>query len=150
MPTRDTAATSCAPLRALVLDHDPEHAEIYADILSFVGGGPETCVTTSLTDARQQMAQQIYDVIVLSHRLVGERELLDLRRHQADAIIAVTIEALVSVGNITGQFAAGADEVIQRPYHPSEVAARIDRLLRLRDRARATVAPTALASRARS
>lgn len=133
MPVADPAPTSCGvPLRALVFDGDAEYAGIFVDVLSFVGDGPETWATTSATEARRRATSGSYDVIIAARESGDDHLLLDLRRYQADAVLVVTTAQEPSPRDISRLFAAGADDVIAKPFHPSGFAACINRRLTMR------------------
>lgn len=133
MPTGDPATTDGGvPLRALVFDGDAEYVDILVDVLSFVGDGPETWATTSAAEARRRVARESYDLILVARESGGERLLRDLLRHQPDAVIVVTSASVLTARETTAQFAAGADEVVEKPFHPSVLVARINRLVQVR------------------
>src|SRR5690606_10802832 len=126
--------TSIAPLQAFVLDDDPEYGEIIADLLSFVSDGLKKWTTTSPEVARRRFERHPYDLCVVSREPGNERLLLDLRRYQPDAVVVVTSRAHLTAREISEQFAAGADEVVQKPFHPSEFVSRVNRLVQMRVR----------------
>ncbi len=128
------------PVHAIVLDHDPEYADILTDILSFIGDRPATFTTTSPEAMLHRITRKTYDVILMTHESGGERLLVDLRRLQPDAVVVVSADATMPSRQISRYFAAGADEVLERPLHPTVLAARLNRLLLVRARIRAAVA----------
>jgi len=133
MPVPQKATTRpTAPLHALVFDSDAEYADIFVDLLSFVGEGPETWATTSPTEARRRATRSSYDVIVVARESGDAHLLIDIRRHQPDAVLVVTTAQELSPREISRLFAAGADDVIAKPFHPSVFAACINRRVLVR------------------
>jgi len=147
MPVSDPAtAHRTAPLQALVYDRD-EYVDIFVDLLSFLGDdpGPDTWATTSAVEARRRATRASYDVIVAARESEDPQLLLDIRRHQPGAVLVVTSASPLTARETTELFAAGADDVVVKPFHPSIVVARVNRLVESRAQLRG-VASAALVS----
>lgn len=133
MSTRNpTAMSNSDRLRALVFDEEVEYVEIVLDVLSFVRGEPHAWATTSVVEARRRASQEFFDLILAARVSSDPQFLRDLRQWQPDAVLVVTAPGSLLPREIVDQFNAGADEVVEKPFHPRILVARLNRLVLVR------------------
>ena len=91
-------------------------------------------VGTSARDALARAHEDSLEAIAIDRSVTPLDELLLLVRTLRDirpgAVIVVTSRAHLLAGEIVACFEAGVDECVQSPFHPSELAARVQRFAR--------------------
>lgn len=125
-----------SPVRVLLAEQDPLTAKIIAQRLG--REGLQVQHFTSGSDALEA-AQGLVPGIVVIDTLISGVEGLDLvaRLRAMPAYRTVPIIVLSAIGGereVVRAFEAGADECLRKPFSPAELVARIDRLLKRRDR----------------
>lgn len=133
------------PARLLLLEDDPAIARTVAYALEREG----LVVTHSLLvhDARQQMRQQPFDLLVLDVGL-PDGSGLDLLRELRGAPATATLPVLVlsahgeEIDRVLG-LELGADDYLAKPFSPRELGARVKALLRRASAHTAVTATTA-------
>ncbi len=133
------------PARLLLLEDDPAIARTVAYALEREG----LAVTHSLLvhDARQQMRQQPFDLLVLDVGL-PDGSGLDLLRELRGAPATGTLPVLVlsahgeEIDRVLG-LELGADDYLAKPFSPRELGARVKALLRRASAHTAAIATTA-------
>ncbi len=116
----------------LVLDPDREYAEIIGDTLNRDRRGVRMAPTPKA--ALEWLRQSTHHLVILDHDIgetTGVVELIRIIRHlQPEIGIVVTNPRRVPVASTVACFEAGADDFIEKPFHPSEFAARVRAVLR--------------------
>lgn len=116
----------------LVVDPDREYAEIIGDTLNRDRRGVR--VAPSARIALDWLRQAQYHVVVIDQDAADRgmvAELVRIIRHLQPTIgIVITSQYRLSVADTVACFDAGADEFIEKPFHPAEFSARVRAVLR--------------------
>ncbi len=123
------------PEPLLLVDADPASRRAAADAL--VAAGHEVIACASLGDAAGHLPVRL---VVLDASAGGASAMAELRSTPNGAGTPVVLMGAFDAPGAAAQaFAAGADDVVSQPVHPSELVARVERQLRLHsvERARA-------------
>ncbi|MCK9485363.1 MAG: response regulator transcription factor [Dehalococcoidia bacterium] len=116
----------------LVVDPDREYAEIIGDTLNRDRRGVR--VAPSARVALEWLQQSPHHAVVLDQDAAEGGVLPGLvrviRQLQPSIGLVVTSQRRVSVAETVACFDAGADEYIEKPFHPGEFAARVRAVLR--------------------
>tara|TARA_R110002073_G_scaffold36366_3_gene105797 strand:- start:435 stop:1112 length:678 start_codon:yes stop_codon:yes gene_type:complete len=114
----------------LVVEDDEELArQLCADLQQL---GYSTDVATTLTEARAGLAGTTYDVIILD-RLLPDGDGLSFLgelREQDDRVPVLILSALGEVSDRVEGLQRGSDDYLVKPYHRSELDARLQALIR--------------------
>ncbi len=126
--------------RVLVIDPDREYGELISATL--VREQYDVRVSTSIASALGQLRERSSQAVILDHAVEGRPSALDfanaLRRVEPDMGLIFTSPSRLPVAEIVRCFEAGADEYVEKPFHPAELAARLGAVTR---RIRNTSAP---------
>ncbi len=118
--------------QVLVLDYDREYAEIIGDTLS--RDRRSVRVAPSGKVALEWLRQSDHQLLIVDYDPTDEPsafELIRIVRHlQPEIGVIVTSQRRLSVADTVACFDAGADEFIEKPFHPAEFAARARAILR--------------------
>lgn len=116
----------------LVLDFDHEYAEIIGDTLS--RDRRAVRVAPSAKVALEWLRQTPHQLLVVDYEPNDQPSALELvrivRHLQPEIGVVVTSQRRLSVADTVACFDAGADEYIEKPFHPAEFAARARAILR--------------------
>lgn len=113
----------------LVGDDEQEYGEIIEELLR--SQSHRVVLAASRESFRRFLQRTEVDLVVMSSAFAGESlpaAIWDIRRTQA-AHIVVTFEDHNPVA-VAECLAAGADDCVRKPFHPSEFAARMDAIAR--------------------
>lgn len=113
----------------LVGDDEQEYGEIIEELLR--SRSHRVVLAASRESFRRFLQRTKVDLIVMSSAFAGESvpaAIWDIRRTQA-AHIVLTFEERSPI-EVAECLAAGADDCIRKPFHPSEFAARMDAIAR--------------------
>ena len=117
-------------MHLLVVEDDEELArQLCADLQQL---GYSTDVATTLTEARAGLAGTTYDVIILD-RLLPDGDGLSFLgelREQDDRVPVLILSALGEVSDRVEGLQRGSDDYLVKPYHRSELDARLQALIR--------------------
>jgi len=118
--------------RILVIDSDAEYAEMMCTALR--RDASEVSVANSVRTAVGHLRGSVPGVVIIDYGLEGSPTPLEfadaLRRVQPEIGIVFTSEARLSVVDVLACFRAGGDEYIEKPFHPTEFAARVSAVAR--------------------
>lgn len=115
--------------RILIVDDDKETARLLGDLLKRHDYSLD--LAYDVAAARQQLAEESYDLIVLDVRMPGE-DGLDLCR-ETRARSSIPILMLTAMAQMTDRVVGlelGADDYVTKPFEGRELLARIRALLR--------------------
>jgi two-component system response regulator HydG len=115
------------PLRVLVVDDEPLHAEAVAESLQRVGH--ECAVATSGAAGARMIDQEDFDVILTDLRMAGVDGLAILRRakeHLPEAVVVV-ITGQGDVRTAREALKQGAADYLEKPVDMTELRALVDR-----------------------
>src|SRR5262245_59542137 len=119
--------TEGEPLRILVIDDEPLHAEAVAESLQRVG---HECVTaTSGAAGARHIEQEDFDVILTDLRMAGVDGLAILRKakeHLPEAVVVV-ITGQGDVRTAREALKQGAADYLEKPVDMTELRALVDR-----------------------
>ncbi|MGE3962241.1 MAG: response regulator transcription factor [Dehalococcoidia bacterium] len=113
----------------LVGDDEQEYGEIIEELLR--SQSHRVVLAASRESFRRFLQRSEVDLVVMSSAFAGESlpaAIWDIRRTQS-AHIVVTFEERSPV-EVAECLAAGADDCVRKPFHPSEFAARMDAIAR--------------------
>ncbi len=123
--------------RTLVVDPDPEYVEIIRTTLRREASHIESA--DSVTSAVNVLRRQRQDMVIIDRGAPDNRSALDLtralRQTRPEVALVITSESHLTVAEVVACFEAGADEYIEKPFHPLEFAARIGAVARRAKRA---------------
>ncbi|MGI4832053.1 MAG: response regulator transcription factor [Janthinobacterium lividum] len=119
-------------MKILIVEDEPELA---ASLVSYLQGEQYVCEVASTFDAAEEkMSLFDYDCILLDLTLPGGDGLELLRqlqaRHRADGVIITSARDALD-DRVTG-LKLGADDYLPKPFHLSELSARVGALVRRR------------------
>lgn len=120
---------SVKPSRILLVEDDPEIAEMVSALLS--DQGFSASVAGSAVEMDRFMKEQAYDLIVLDIMLPGEDGLSICRRLRAQSTTPIIM--VTSLGEDLDRIIGieiGADDYITKPFNSRELIARVKALLR--------------------
>jgi two-component system OmpR family response regulator len=124
----------------LIVEDDPSTIRRISS--SLAGSGYDVVEALTLQDARAALASQDIQAIVFD-RLLGDtdavNEISDWRRQGINAPVLV-LSSLNGLTDRIGGLEAGADDYLAKPFHAEELNARVNALVRARDRHSASVA----------
>jgi len=126
----------------LVGDDEQEYGEIIEELLR--SQSHRVVLAASHESFRRFLQRSEVDLVVMSSTFAGESlpaAIWDVRRTQS-AHIVVTFEERSPV-EVAECLAAGADDCVRKPFHPSEFAARVDAIARRSPRPIEDTEPTA-------
>lgn len=116
----------------MVLDQDREYAEIIGDTLARDRRTVRLAPTAK--HALEWLRQSAHQLLVVDYDPTEQPSALELvrivRHLQPSVGIVMTTQHRLSVAETVSCFEAGADEFIEKPFHPSEFAARVRAVLR--------------------
>jgi two-component system, OmpR family, phosphate regulon response regulator OmpR len=119
------------PERIIVVEDDARLAEMLSEYLG--GAGFRVSLAPNGNSALQQLAANVYDVIVLD-LMLPDMDGLDLCR-QLRAKSEIPILMLTARGDATDRIVGleiGADDYLPKPFEPRELLARLRAILRRR------------------
>lgn len=116
---------------ALIIDDDVEYARVIADTLS--GTYQSRIVTT--VDAAVQRFQRASPRVLVAERWMGDpKRLIDfiraVRASHADLAIFLTSKRPMSLAETMECWEADVDGWLLKPFHPRELAGRVDHIAR--------------------
>ena len=115
----------------LIADDDADHRELLG--LALRRAGYDVVVTNDAAGAMEQLRDGGFDAALFDVRMPGESGIELCRRLRAEpgtALLPVMlISADVNDRQIIAALHAGADDYVTKPFHRSELAARLDNLL---------------------
>ena len=119
-----------SPLRVLVVDDEPNLADVLANTLRIEGWAVRTAATGA--DALRVAREFVPDAVVLDVMLPDTDGFDVLRRLRADdrAVCVLFLTARDSVEDRVGGISAGADDYVTKPFSLEEVLARLRGLVR--------------------
>jgi DNA-binding response OmpR family regulator/DNA-binding CsgD family transcriptional regulator len=121
------------PANILIVDDTPGHLSLLVDALHSAGFRP--LVAPSGESALQRLATVVPDLVLLDMRMPGLDGLATLARLRelpaARHLPVIFMTAVEEPEQKVAAFAAGAVDYVTKPFHPSEVIARIELHLRL-------------------
>ena len=116
----------------LVVDDDPAIREMIK--MALTGGGYEVLMAGNTLDARQAIAKQAPDLILLDWMLPGQSGFEFARALQRDAtqklIPVIMLTARDQEEDKVAALEVGADDYVSKPFSVSELLARIKAVLR--------------------
>jgi two-component system response regulator HydG len=118
----------------LVIDDDPDHATLVADIVRDAG-----YVVTSLSDplkADAALQKGSFDVLITDLRMPGidGMELIERVKERDPRIAIIAMTAFGSLQTGMRALRAGAMDYLAKPFEPKELRIRIERALESRAR----------------
>jgi len=122
---------SAEPVQVLVADDDPNICDLISFKLSQSGYAVRTCGdgVAALREAREHRPQ----LIVLDVGMPGMSGLDVCRALRADPETAkipiIMLTAFAHEHDVEAGFAAGADDYVQKPFSPRELASRVEAVL---------------------
>jgi DNA-binding response OmpR family regulator/DNA-binding CsgD family transcriptional regulator len=121
------------PANILIVDDTPGHLSLLVDALHSAGYRP--LVASSGESALQRLASIVPDLVLLDMRMPGMDGLATLARLRAmmpgENLPVIFMTAVEETEQKVAAFSAGAVDYVTKPFHPSEVLARIELHLRL-------------------
>jgi len=121
------------PANILIVDDTPGHLSLLVDALHSAGYRP--LVAPSGESALQRLATVVPDLVLLDMRMPGMDGLTTLARFREVAagknLPVIFMTAVEEPEQKVAAFSAGAVDYVTKPFHPSEVIARIELHLRL-------------------
>jgi DNA-binding response OmpR family regulator len=131
----------------LVADDDPDHRELLA--LALAKDGYEVVTASGAAAARDVLRGRKVDAALIDVRMPGEDGIALCRSLRSDPPTVVLpimlISADVNDHRVVAALQAGADDYVTKPFHRTELCARVGNLLLLR-RIRPAIAATRAAS----
>lgn len=111
----------------LVVDSDQDYVKaIRAALFEDVA---QLDAVSSVAGAVARFQGQSYRLVILDCAMAGDPTALDLaralRRTRPEVAIVMTSSARLTATQIAACFQAGADEYVEKPFHPQEFAARV-------------------------
>jgi len=121
------------PANILIVDDTPGHLSLLVDALHSAGYRP--LVAPSGESALQRLATVVPDLVLLDMRMPGMDGLTTLARFRelpgGQNLPVIFMTAVEEPEQKVAAFSAGAVDYVTKPFHPSEVIARIELHLRL-------------------
>jgi DNA-binding response OmpR family regulator len=118
----------------LIADDDADHRELLR--LALRRFGHHTVEATDARSAMQALERGGIDVVLLDNRMPGESGIEFCRRLRQDPATATLpimfVSADVNDSRILTALQAGADDYLTKPFHRTELGARLDNLLMIR------------------
>ena len=116
----------------LVVDADQDYVKAIraalVDDVSYVDA------VTSISAAVAQLQGRGHRLLILDCGLSGDPTAIDLvralRRTRPEVAVIVTSSTHLTATQVAACFEAGADEFIEKPFHPQEFAARVRAVMR--------------------
>lgn len=117
------------PARVLVVDDDELVARTVARLLR--ARGYEVGVVHGAEDAVRELAAASYDAVVLDFQLghTDANELLGGLGVARELPAVLVLSGSINVGQTVAAMKLGVGDVMQKPYDPDDLVARLDRLL---------------------
>ena len=121
------------PQRLLLLEDDSALGEGIA--LALRGGEMDVTLCRTVSDARQELARAVFDLLILDVNL-PDGSGLDLLREvrMASAVPVILLTANDMETDIVGGLESGADDYITKPFGMMELISRVNALLRRHER----------------
>ncbi len=140
MNALDSTATLMDKERVLIVDDDPEMLNLLQALLESRGFAVYTASNGEMAlHLLPQVAPDLVILDVLMPGLNGKEVCQRIRRHSSVPILFLT--AVGEVDSVVDGLNRGADDYMTKPFHPSELVARVQAMMR---RARLSVAPRRL------
>lgn len=117
-------------MRILLVEDEPEMADLIASLVSHEGFGVE--LTRSIDEASRAATQSAYDLILLDRRLPdGDGlSLLPKLRSVRPGVRIIVLSALDTLDDTVSGLDAGADDYLVKPFRRAELLARLRACLR--------------------
>lgn len=130
MPTTKTVASAGPPIRALVIDNDPAHAETVADSLSSVGY--ECTVATSGTDGAEHIQRGAYEIVITDLKMpdIGGLEILGTCKEALPDAEVILVTGHGTVQSAVEAMQQGAFNYLLKPLDLKQLRAVVDNAAR--------------------
>jgi len=126
-----TTGASGAALRCLVVEDDPDNAELIARGLRALGFAAE--ISSNGPQALSRAADEDWDILILDRMLpdgIDGLEILATLRRLGRTVPVLVLSALSGLDERVRGLRAGGDDYLTKPFAFDELAARVDALLR--------------------
>jgi DNA-binding response OmpR family regulator len=131
-----------SPEAVLVVDADQDYVKAIRAALADEVDHIEA--VASISSAVNQLQGRGHRMVIMDCRLAGDPTAMDLaralRRTRPEVAVVMTSSVHLTSTEKAACFEAGADEFIEKPFHPQEFAARVRAVSR---RVRRSMAPSA-------
>lgn len=116
-----------SPEAALIVDDDQDYVKAIRAALADDVASIEA--VTSVAAAVSRLQGQGHRLVILDAGLQGDPSAIDLaralRRTRPEVAIVMTSATHLTATQVAACFEAGADEFVEKPFHPQEFAARV-------------------------